>query len=523
MKAKEFLSVNGKLSARFFTGNGWPQVLLLIIIGMADLGAQDIDNQVSAIMPEAIAEHREFVKLPNDAHYPADMQANIDWLKKAFEQRDFKVRILETPGIAIPLAEKEVDPAAPTVLFYLHFDGQPVDPSQWDQAHPFTPVLKRQNTAGNWEEVSYEEARQHFNKEWRVFGRAAADDKGPIIMLLKALDILKVRSITPAFNIKVLLDGEEEKGSEGLLATLASNKHLYAADHIIIMDGPAHSTNQPTLTFGCRGIASAVLTVYGPKVPQHSGHFGNYAPNPVFRMAHLLASMKDEEGRVLIEGFYDGINLDEGTRQLLSAVPDRADEINARIGVAAPEKVGRNYQESLQYPSLNVRGMASAWIGDQTRTIVPDKAVAQIGIRLVPESDGDHLLELVRKHIQSQGFYLIDREPTDEERLQYPKIATFTGSKWVNAFRTPIDSSTGKWLTTAINKIHGREPVRMRIMGGTVPVTPLIEALGAPAVIVPMVNMDNNQHSPNENLRLGNLYDGIKTCVGILTTAITEN
>lgn len=473
-------------------------------------------DPIRAKMPFLLQEHRELVSLPCDAHFPEDMHKNAEWLEKAFTKRGFTTQILQTSTVPIVFAERQVAPDKPTVLFYFHYDGQPVDPSKWDQDHPFVPVLKQQNAAGDWEIIPYKNIENDFNPEWRVFARAAADDKGPIMMFLGALDIMEQQQMEPAFNVKVMLDGEEEIGSAGLLETLEAYKKYYTADHLIIMDGPAHPTNRPTLTFGCRGVASGALTVYGPIVPQHSGHFGNYAPNPVFRLANLLSSMKDDDGRVLIPGFYDGINLDEKTKAIMAGVPDDEAAIKTRLGVAEAEKVGANYQESLQYPSLNARGISAAWIGRQTRTIVPDKAVVQLGIRLVPESDGDRLLDLLRTHIIGQGYYLLDREPTEEERTQYPKIATFVGRKAVNAFRTPLDSPTGQWLTKAIEKAHGKEPVRIRTMGGTVPVTPLIEALGIPAVIVPMVNMDNNQHSPNENLRLGNLYDGVKTCLGIL-------
>ena len=479
-----------------------------------------LDLWLDQEMPKVIDRHRAFVSLPNDAHFPADMVKNAEWLKREFEQRGLGVAILEAGPVPVVLAEKKVDPALPTVLFYFHYDGQPVAPSKWDQKHPFTPVLKMKNEEDKWEIIDWSTIEEDFDPDWRIFGRAAADDKGPISMMLTAFDFINANDLPLAFNVKILFDGEEEKGSNGLLGTLNEYKTKYAADQLIIMDGPAHPSNRPTLTFGCRGIASGTLTVYGPKVPQHSGHFGNYAPNPIFRMSHLLASMKSEDGKVVIKGFYDNIKLDKGTRAILAAVPDNAGMINNRIGVAKPESVGENYQESLQYPSLNVRGMSSAWIGRQTRTIVPDKAVAQIGIRLVPETDGDHLLDLLREHIKDRGYYLIDREPTEEERLEHEKIATFVGSKWVNAFRTEIESPTGKWLTSALEGTFNSPPVNIRIMGGTVPVTPLIEALGIPAVIVPMVNMDNNQHSPNENLRLGNLRTGIKTCLAILTTAI---
>lgn len=496
---------------------------LLLFVFSISLNAQKpsrLDPIIKQQLPAILKEHRAFVSIPCDNRTTEDMLKNVTWLSDAFQKRGFETKALETPTIPIFFAEKIVDENLPTVLFYMHFDGQPIDPSKWDQEHPFKPVLKKQDSNGNWQIIEYESLAKDFNPEWRVFGRAAADDKGPIMMFLSALDLMKRQKKEFAFNVKMLLDGEEERGSEGLKSTLEQYKKLYAADYLIIMDGPAHPTNRPTLTFGCRGIASGAITVYGPKVPQHSGHFGNYAPNPVFRMSHLLASMKDEEGRVIIDGFYDGIDLDEETLKILGNVPDNEKAIQNRLGIAEAEKVGRNYQESLQYPSLNIRGMASAWISRQTRTIVPDKATAQLGIRLVKESDGDRLLGLVKKHIESQGYYVIDREPTDEERLQYPKICTMVGKKSVNAFRTELDSDIGIWLTSAIKKVHYQDPVRIRTMGGTVPVTPIIESLGIPAVIVPMVNMDNNQHSPNENLRLGNLMDGIKTCFGILTEKI---
>lgn len=495
--------------------------LSLLLLGQScsiaqNISADKVDDLVKQQMPIAIAEHRELVSFPCDAFYPKDMTKNIDWLKTAFEKRDFSIKILETPSVPIVLAERVVDPKLPTVLFYIHFDGQPVDASKWDQDDPFNPVMKKQNASGDWEKVGYDQVN-NWNPEWRVFARAAADDKGPIIMFLQALDILKQQNIQPAYNIKVLLDGEEEKSSPGLKKTVAQYKSEYAADRLIIMDGPAHPTNRPTLTFGCRGITSATLVVYGPRLPQHSGHYGNYAPNPAFRAAQLLSSMKDEDGRVVIKGFYDGIEMNEKTQAILTAVPDDQKSIQAQIGIALPDKVGATYQEALQYPSLNVRGMSSAWIGAQTRTIVPDKAVIQLGIRLVKETEGKRMLSLLKSHIESEGYYVIDREPTEAERLKYPKIATFIERSVTNAFRTEIDSDTGEWLTKAIRRIYKEDPVRIRTMGGTIPITPIVETLGISAAIVPMVNMDNNQHSPNENLRVGNLYNGIKTCLGIFT------
>jgi acetylornithine deacetylase/succinyl-diaminopimelate desuccinylase-like protein len=234
-------------------------------------------------------------------------------------------------------------------------------------------------------------------------------------------------------------------------------------------------------------------------------------------MAALLASMKDDDGRVTIPGYYDGIEIDAVTRRVLSAVPDDADIINRTIGIAEPEKVGSNYQESLQYPSLNVRGFAAAWTGPETRTIVPESAVASIDIRLVPESDPDRLTGLVRQHIEQQGYYVIEQEPTEEERARYSHIARFEYAGATLPFRTDMDSRTGNLLRAAMAAGLNEDPVDIRIMGGTVPTATFINGLDIPAVIVPLVNSDNNQHSPNENLRVGNITNGIATFASILT------
>ena len=167
------------------------------------------------------------------------------------------------------------------------------------------------------------------------------------------------------------MDFEEELGSPELPKAVEKYSKELASDMLIIFDGPRHISNQPTLTFGARGIAEVTLTVFGPRVPQHSGHYGNYAPNPAVRLSQLIASMKDADGRVTIPGFYDGIHLDEATKEILAQVPDDEMVIQRSIGIAAPDKVGANYQEAIQYPSLNVRGMRSGWVGIRSRTIVP--------------------------------------------------------------------------------------------------------------------------------------------------------
>lgn len=271
---------------------------------------------------------------------------------------------------------------------------------------------------------------------------------------------------------------------------------------------------------GARGIAGVTLTVYGPKLPQHSGHYGNYAPNPALRLAQLLGSMKDQRGRVTIPGWYAGIELDAETRALLAGVPDDPREIRRRIGFAEPDGVGENLQEALQYPSLNIRGMASGWTGDETRTIIPATAVAEIDIRLVKESDGERLLGLLREHVENQGFHLIppDREPTDAERAGYPRLARLRGETSYAAFRTDLNGPTGTWLRRALTETFDEAPVLVRTMGGSVPISPFVTTLDVPAIVLPLVNPDNNQHSPNENILLSNYFSGVRSLYGVLRT-----
>ena len=288
-------------------------------------------------------------------------------------------------------------------------------------------------------------------------------------------------------------------------------RELLEADFLVINDGPIHSSEKPTVVYGCRGITTLSLTTYGPAKPQHSGHYGNYAPNPGFQLAQLLTTMKDNEGRVMIEGYYDGIRISDETQQILQSVPDNDVGIAEKLQFKNAEKVGAFYQESLQYPSLNIRGLGSGWIGKQARTIVPESATAELDLRLVPETDGNRLKELVKKHIAHQGFTVLDHSPSKEERLSLDKIITVTEGSVTDAFRTSLTNEYGQFLVKMLAQAFNDDVVQIRIMGGTVPIAPFINELQIPAFIVPMVNPDNNQHSPDENLKIGQLAYGIKT------------
>ncbi|MFD0862595.1 M20/M25/M40 family metallo-hydrolase [Sungkyunkwania multivorans] len=485
----------------------------------AMVSAQDLDEQIKGALSSTVQDIKTFVAIPNNSINSVDIYRNISWLTNQFKQRGFNTTTLSTSGEPLFFGSLPMEDDRPTVLFYMHFDGQPVDASKWSQEDPYGVVLKEQKE-GQWKTVPWENLKGDIDMEWRIFGRSVSDDKGPIIMMLHALDLLKSNKQKIPYNVKVILDSEEERGSKPLPDAVKQYKDLLEADLMIITDGPVHPSGQPTLVYGCRGITTVNLTTYGPIKPQHSGHFGNYAPNPGMQLAQLLASMKDAQGRVTIKGYYDGIELNDDIKTILAAVPDDKGQLLARLAIKTPEKVGDNYQESLQFPSLNVRGLSSGWVGAQARTIVPDKATAAIDMRLVPESDGDRLKKLVKAHIESQGFYVTQKEPSLEERITYDKIVTFEEGSFTKAFRTDMNHRHAQWLTKVMNANFDEELVHIRIMGGTVPIAPFINALNVPAIIVPMVNPDNNQHSPDENLRIANVKYGLKAFYGILSTPI---
>jgi len=495
----------------------------MLAVSVAD--ARSWNDEVVEASQRNFLEFLELLSIPNVADNAADIRRNAAFLDEAFRKRGFRTQLMtnaaQRPHVFAELPSKTA--GANTVLFYIHFDGQPVIPEEWAQKSPFEPVVKQRDASGTWKEVSRDRLMSSpFDPELRVFARAASDDKAPIMMMLTAIDLLKAQHKTPAYNVKVILDSEEEISSPSLAEVIGPNASLFKADALVILDGPEHPSARPTLVFGNRGIAQATLTVYGPRSPLHSGHYGNYVPNPALRLAALLASMKDDAGRVLVDGYYDGVQLTDADRALLAATGDDEAALRKRVGIAQAEKVGATYQEALQYPSLNVRGMASAAVGAKAANIVPSEAKAELDFRTTPETDGRHLFELVKAHIEKQGYHLVDGAPTDADRATHDKLASFELGSVQKAERTSMDSPVGRWALTAVTSKTGPkpgvQPVRIRMMGGTVPTDVLVDALHLPFLMVPTVNADNNQHAHDENLRIGNFVSGTETIYSLLVT-----
>ncbi len=490
---------------------------LIFLITVAHAEAPDWIAVSERYAVRSFSEFHDLLSIPNDAHYPEDLQKNVEWCEKAFSKRGFTLKRLETPTVPLLLASRSSSNAKKTVLIYLQVDGQPVKPEDWQQESPWKPVLKELDASGQWKEIPWERLSGKYDREWRIFARSASDAKGPVAAFLASLDAIQELKQKPNYHLKVILDFEEELGSPQLAAAVKKYSEDLAADMMLIFDGPRHISNQPTIQFGARGICDITLTVFGPRVPQHSGHYGNYVPNPALRLAKLLASMKDDQGRVTIPGFYDGVEITAEEKEILAQVPDDENQIRKKLGIAEADRVAPTYQESLQYPSLNIRGMNSLFVGKEARTLIPAVATAELDLRLVPESDPERLIGLVRKHIEQQGYYVVTKEPTEEERLKYPRIAALQASFSYGAFQTPYNSETGAWVSRALKKAFGKDPVKMLLVGGSIPISPFVITLGIPAVSVPTVNMDNNQHAENENIRVGNYVDAVTTFVAILT------
>jgi acetylornithine deacetylase/succinyl-diaminopimelate desuccinylase-like protein len=493
----------------------WLVTAVLLITAAHAQQRRAVEQYIGEHQQAIVRELVELLKIPNVGLDRANIRRNTGLLQTMLERRGFRSEILETSGN--PLVYGERKGAGATILYYIHYDGQPVDRSKWKQDDPFQPILRDGRMEDGAREIADFSRLEKFQDDWRIYARSASDDKAPIVAFLTALDALAAIGRAPKSNLRVILDGEEETGSPSLAEAIQRHREKLAADRLIILDGPAHANGKPTLSFGARGNVTLDLTVYGPKFNLHSGHYGNWVPNPALRLAQLLASMKDGQGRTTIAGFYDGIPpLTAAERRILNGVPDDQDGLKKLFGIASTDAVGETLQEAIQYPSLNIRGLRSGYTGADARTIIPSDATAAIDIRLVKETPAAAMVEKVMAHIRKQGYHVVTNEPDDATRLQHPKIVRVSVGDRTEAFRTEMDSPAAVAVTRALAAMWGEEPVRIRTMGGTVPISQFVLALKCPAIGLPIVNFDNNQHSENENVRLGSLWKGIVSLAALL-------
>jgi acetylornithine deacetylase/succinyl-diaminopimelate desuccinylase-like protein len=465
----------------------------------------------------------DFLAIPNIASDTVNIQKNADHLVQLLEARGIETHLLSIKDRGPVVFGKLTSPEAThTVIFYAHYDGQPVDPAAWsDGGKPFEPVLRDKAIEAGGRRISNpENTANHpaiYQDDWRIYARSASDDKSPIIALLAALDALRAKNIPLAVNLKVLLDGEEEAGSPNLERTLLAHRNLLDADVLITGDGPVHQSGRPLVFFGNRGVLGFDITLYGAVRALHSGHYGNWAPNPALELARLLASMKDETGNVLIPNFYDDIvPLGPVEQKALEAMPDNDAQLAHDLQFAKPDGGGKKLMELLQLPSLNIRGMRSAYVGEQAQNVVPEKAEASLDVRLVKGEDPDKKYEQILAFIRKQDFFLTSEEPTAEERRAHEHVARVTKGEFnYRASRTSMALPISEELVSVVQGATNHETVVAPTLGGSVPMY-IFENLGIPWIGVPIVNYDNHQHSSDENLRLGHLWRGIEIYAAIL-------
>lgn len=487
--------------------------VLLLLASSAPLRAQDpvdvvrrhVERHASAI----VAELREFVAIPNVAADSANIRRNANALVAMIEKRGVTARVIETGGPPVVYGEIG-DPSLPAVLFYFHYDGQPAGDAGWAQASPWTPVLRTaaiENGGRIMEQ--WPTAGSRVDPNWRVYARSASDDKAPIVAFMAVLDAWRDAGVPLRNRIKMIFEGDEEAGSPHLAEVARNNRELFAADLVIMADGPIHPSNRPTADFGLRGLVAVTLEVYGPILPLHSGHYGNWAPNPAMGLAQLLASMKSPDGDILVEGWEDDViapGLEERAAWARYPSDDSTRRLHLQLG--AVEGGGASRMEQVARPSLNVRGLRSLFTGAQARTLIPDVAVAELDLRLVSGNDPRRQAAKLVRHIERQGWTVVSDTPDSATRVRAPKLVRVKVRDGYPAGRTPLSHPVAKSLTAALAASGLGEPVVSPTMGGSGPAYVYTDILRAPFVVLPTVNHDNNQHAANENVRLGNLFGG---------------
>ncbi|HSO76656.1 MAG TPA: M20/M25/M40 family metallo-hydrolase, partial [Blastocatellia bacterium] len=310
---------------------------------------------------EILNEFVELLAIPNVASDTPNIHRNAAKLIDMMKRRGIAARLLEGNGPPAVFGELKTAGATTTLGIYAHYDGQPVDASKW-ASEPFKPTLRDKPFEAGGREIPFPKSGEKFDPEWRLYARSASDDKGPIIAMLAALDALRASNRKLTVNLKFLFDGEEEAGSPHLEDIVNRNAAMLGADVWLCADGPVHQTRKQLIYFGVRGVVSLNITAYGADRALHSGHYGNWTPNPAMRLARLLASMKDDQGRVLIDGFYDDVEpLGVEEKKALLEMPATDRELMREYGLASSEGAGRSLAELINEPSLNINGLRSEY------------------------------------------------------------------------------------------------------------------------------------------------------------------
>lgn len=466
----------------------------------AETPAEVARKYTTANQASLTQEFSKFLSIPNVAADPANLKRNADLLVEALKKRSVESQLLSIPNAPpVVYGQVTVPGAQHTLVFYAHYDGQPVTPSEWEGGSPFTPVIRE------------------IDGEPRIYARSAGDDKAAIFAQLTALDALYAAKIPLRANIRFVWEGEEEAGSPHLEQILEANRDLVHGDVWLVCDGPVDQSGKQTVVFGARGDAHLEVTVYGPHHGLHSGHYGNWAPNPAMMLAQLLAEMKDDEGHILVPHFYDGITpLSKTENEALARAPVNDQMLMQSFWLGHVDGSGKHLLDLINQPSLNVNGFSSGQTGSHAANVIPPTATADLDLRLVVGIDWRAQQERVMDYIRSRGYFIVESEPTREVLTSHAKVALVARSlQGYNAVRTPMDLPIAQDVIRAVKSARG-EVVLLPTMGGSVPLGAMERAAQTRTITVPIANYDDNQHAANENLRLRNLWDGVETMAALL-------
>jgi acetylornithine deacetylase/succinyl-diaminopimelate desuccinylase-like protein len=500
-------------------------ILLALTLVPAGAAAQTSGVEVArryreAHGPAIIRDFADLLAIPNNASDSVGIHRNAEYIRRELERRGVTAELLELPGVPpIVYGELTVPGATRTLGIYIHYDGQPVDERRWTHG-AWDPTLYTRLIQQGGRERPLPEDGEAIDLEWMIYARSAGDDKAPLGALLPVLSAFQEGGVTPTSNLIFFFEGEEEAGSRRLGRYLERYRdRLDSIDVWLFFDGPVHQSGRPLLTFGVRGVTGMEVTVYGASRPLHSGHYGNWAPVPGLMLARLLASMKAEDGTVLVDGFYDTVEpIGPTEREALADLPPWDEELKHELGLARTEGEPQSLPERLLLPSLTVRGLESGNVGASARNVIPATATASLGIRLVKGNDPEDMRNLVEDHIRAQGYHVVREDPDMDTRRRYSKIAKVIHGGGYRAARTDMSLPIARQVVAAVRAAAGEQGlVVVPSLGGSLPLYLFTEVMNQPAVVVPIANHDDNQHAADENLRVRSLWYGIDLYAALLT------
>ena len=428
-----------------------------------------------------LSELFDLLRIPSvsaDSRHKEDLRTTAEFVKEQLLKAGVvKAELCETAGFPIVYAEKIIDRDLPTVLVYGHYDVQPPDPLELWLSPPFEPEIR----------------------EGKIFARGACDDKGQMYMHIKALEMMLQTTGLPC-NVKFMIEGEEEVGSDNLGKFIANNKEKLQADIILVSDTSIFSNEVPSICVGLRGLSYLEVEVTGPNRDLHSGMYGGAVANPINILCELIASLKDENNHIALPGFYDDvIELSEAERKELNRVPFQLEPYKKALDIedVAGEKGFNTLERVSIRPTLDVNGIWGGYIGEGAKTVLPSKASAKISMRLVPNQDPDKITDLFTKHFLSIAPNSVKVKVTPHHGGE-PAL-------------TPTDSIAFKAASMAFEEVWGKTPIPMR-SGGSIPIVSLFEKeLGLKTVLMGFGLDEDAIHSPNESYRVENYYLGIET------------